>query len=147
MIKLEINVKRKNFDFFIFISAKNMNLLILSTIPHFYTLHYITNDKIYFTIVLFSSSFSILWHYLCEPKNFIFFIDYTLGLLWTLYEIYKFRNEYILQVIFMNLFVLFTNILTDEISKKKILEYKYSHSIFHIVSSIKTIYIAFLFSE
>ena len=127
-----------------------MNLLILTTLPHFIPLYYIFNDKLYFTIVLFSGTFSISWHYLCEPKNFVFVIDYLFGLIWSLYElgiVYIYLYEMFYVTILLNLIVLSNNILMDHISRNNLVSYKYAHSIFHITSSLKTIYIAYKVSK
>ena len=123
-----------------------MNILILSTIPHFCSLYFVISDKIYFTIIILSSSFSITWHYCNEPKNYIFYIDYLLGLIWSIYEIFIvmiYLNEFLFYSISLNLCVLLTNLITDEISRKNILSYQYSHTIFHIVSFFKTTYLAY----
>jgi len=126
----------------------NKYFLILTALLHFcvlgpslYIIKYSNIIIIYNIIILLASTFSVLWH-LDETNKIIMHIDYLLAFIWFSVDIYiAFLNLIILlQVILLNLLILFLNMII----KKDEMYYIY-HSIWHIISSIKCLYIVHLF--
>lgn len=114
------------------------DLVIISTIPHYLALFFISKDIYYSFLILISSSSSVLWH-LYEHDLNLYYIDHTLAVLLSLYEIIIDNNN---ENIYFNLLSFLTCHFMHLLVSYKIMSYNYSHSIFHIVSSCKTIYIA-----
>jgi hypothetical protein len=110
-----------------------MNLLVLTTVPHFFTLVYTKGDLLYNTLIITSTFFSILWHLNNEPENLLKKIDYIFALLVVIKEFYS-KN-------FFTVLVLNTIVLV--INKKTSCRYT-GHCLWHLLSSAKCIYIASL---
>lgn len=109
-----------------------MKLSIITTIPHYFAILYTKDDYTYTTIIFLSTTFSILWHAYEEPENIIKIFDYILAVLVTLYEIYS-KTQYI-SVFTLNMIVLLLNKTCSPKSK--------AHCLWHIISSLKYIYIS-----
>lgn len=155
---MEYNQKKLIFSFIINIitiismtNPYNKCILVLSTLLHccslFQSLYY---NKIYYNIsilynivILLATTFSILWH-LDETNKIIMYIDYLLAFIWLVLDIYIALLNYILliQVLLLNFITFYLNIL---IIKNE--TYYIYHSIWHIVSSIKCLYIVYLFNK
>lgn len=111
---------------------------------NFITLLFIISIFILYNIViLLATTFSILWH-LGETNKIIMYIDYLLAFIWLILYIYIALLNYILliQVLLLNFITFYLNIL---IIKNEM--YYIYHSIWHIVSSIKYLYIVYLFNK
>jgi len=125
------------------------SILILTTSLHcvslFPSLYYITKYSnitiLYNTVISLATLFSILWH-LDETNKIIMYIDYFLALVWLIFDIYISLLNYILlfQVLLLNFIIFYLNTLI----KKNNMYYIY-HSIWHIISSIKCLFIIYLF--
>jgi len=120
-------------------------MLILTTIPHFYSIlplvkYYRTFAHNYINIIVLSSTFSILYHASKESNAAIATADYFLALLWFSYDIYlgythttPFTQS---KIILGNLIIFFIN---TQISNKN---YTINHSIWHILSACKSFYVS-----
>ena len=117
------------------------NLLILTTIPHYIAIYYTYNKNIYYSTIIMSSTISsILWHNYHTSK-YLYIIDHSLAVLLSIYEILNnIQNQEL--IIYITIFTFFINKITDILAYYNILNYKIGHSLFHLISSIKTIYIA-----
>ena len=130
--------------------------VVLSTIPHYISLFFIFNNDmndnkyyiVYIVTVIISSTLSLYWHILKEPKNIVFYADYLFAVIWTILEIIliTIKGDFsdIIAVIFLNKLVFITNQLVNYLSKKDIIIYEKGHSIWHILSSLKCIYVSYL---
>jgi hypothetical protein len=133
------------------INSYNKYILILTALLHLCALYpSLYYNKIYYNIsvfyniiILFATLFSMLWH-LDESNKIIMYIDYLLAFLWLILDIYIALLNYILllQILLLNFIIFFLNILI----KKNNMYYIY-HSIWHIQSSIKCLYIIYLFNK
>ena len=114
--------------------------VILTTIPHVFPalITLICGNKYYSIIIFFSTTLSILWHTLKEPKNWIMKLDYLISGIWFIFDIYFsiITNKKI--IIILNVFSLLMNYICDWLAYKKVINYDASHSIWHIVNVIKS---------
>lgn len=128
------------------------NPLILSTIPHYFSvLPFVqigTCDtyKWYITTLLASSTLSVLYHATNEANKIIAFLDYLAAFVWfssdlyysiTLLELYS-----LLRIIFINCasFMINVKIPRDE-------KYILYHSIWHIINASKCYYVSIVISS
>lgn len=112
-----------------------MNPLVLSTLPHYLAIVYSTNIG-YTITILASSTLSVIWHGAGEPDGVLMYLDYSLALCWFLYELYLGKNKGL--IILLNGVVVTLNRLIPQE------HYIFYHSIWHILSSMKVIYIALI---
>jgi hypothetical protein len=118
-----------------------MNALVISTIPHYFAIipTIVYNHKYsieYSLIILVSSSLSILWHLTSQQHTILKFLDYFLACLWFLSDISISNNS--ITVILLNGIILLLNLIIQNN-----LEYQTWHSIWHICSSLKCLYISY----
>ena len=118
-----------------------MNVLVISTIPHYFaiipTILYDHKYSIeYSLIILVSSSFSVLWHLSSQQHSVLTFLDHFLACLWFFSDISISNNS--ITVILLNGIILLLNLL---IQNK--FDYQIWHSIWHICSSLKCLYISY----
>jgi hypothetical protein len=123
------------------------DIIILTIFPHLFTLFYTRFDFVYSTIIILSSGSSFIWHYNCEPHNHYLLLDYFFAGLISYYEVYKVPEKYQLLTFSYNASILLFNKAVYILSKYKIINYPRWHSVYHILSSIKTIYIGNLISS
>lgn len=116
------------------------DFIILTTIPHIFTLYYTASDICYTTIIAMATMSSFSWHKTHESCKKLLIIDYFCASVLCSYEVY--RSEDKLFTIQINTGLLFINKLMDVLSKYKILKYGIGHCIFHIISCYKTYYMA-----
>lgn len=115
-----------------------MNLLVLTTVPHFFTLFYTKGDLVYITLIISSTFLSMLWHINNEPENILKKIDYIFATLVVIQEFYskEFYSKNFLTVLLLNTIVFVINKKTSCRST--------GHCVWHLLSSAKCIYIASL---
>lgn len=117
--------------------------IILSTLPHFYTVwvacYY--GDYIYSVIVGVTTFASICWHESRESSFEHLIVDYLMTGLLVGYESLLAKSDFLF-VIECNVMVFTVNKMFDFLSGYDILEYDIGHGVFHIVSALKTYYIA-----
>lgn len=124
---------------------QNFEPILWTTSLHFLSLYFTMSNFYYSSIVILSTSSSIIWHreYECSYNQYV--LDYFFATLLTMFEIHNGNDKTF--IIYANLFVFIVNKATDVLSSHKILKYTTAHSFFHIISSIKTIYISYKFSK
>ena len=131
--------------------------VILSTIPHFLSLMFVTGcDRgplmdiysTYTVIIAISSLLSLVWHFQKERKNIFFWLDYGFALAWTIMDLTVAIStapvHVILTVAFLNIIVLLTNQLCDFLDRKGFVPYEFGHATWHLLSSTKSIFVAYL---
>jgi hypothetical protein len=115
-------------------------LIILTTIPHYRALHYVS-DPIYQFIIIASTTMSITWHYLGEPNSIIKYLDYFMAAAWSVYEIYLgYSSINFPLIIILNYIVLLTNNLISG-------DYGIKHSLWHLMSFVKCIFVAYILAK
>ena len=117
-----------------------MNLLVLTTLPHYLVITAVNPKDITYKFIIFTStSLSVIWHTTNEQNMIIMFLDYFFALAWFLYEIDKsFHNQDILirtmvlnfLIFYMNMHIKYNN------------SYKINHSLWHLLSALKSYYLA-----
>lgn len=119
-------------------------LLILTTLPHFLSIIPIRNNRYYSLTIFLSTSCSILFHVVEESNSIITCIDYSLALLWFLYDLYfGFMYRRILSsILLLNIssFLLHYQIQNSS-------EYTLYHGIWHLINASKCFYISRLIRE
>ena len=123
----------------------NNDPIIITILPHIFALYYVKTDVIYTTIIISSVCSSYIWHRHCEPHNCLFVIDYTFASILSTYEvvnIYINKKELLTLCIILNVSVLMFNKIVYVLTLKKYIQYKPWHSFYHILSSLKTIFLA-----
>ena len=123
------------------------DLILVSIIPHLFSLYFTTGDIVYSSIILTSSSFSFIWHKNHEPRNILLYCDYTFATILTFYEIlnmyYNNYNFFYLSI-YLNMLVLLFNKMVYILSIYRYINYNKWHSAYHIFSSAKTIFISYI---
>lgn len=98
-------------------------------------------NKLYRNTIIFSTTCSILWHYYDESYLLIYF-DYIIALLWFCQDILwsMLINKSI--IIYLNILIGILNFLVRYSGN-----YVLYHSIWHVLSSIKCIYISWIIKQ
>ena len=109
-------------------------MLVLSTIPHYLSIRFPWNSHNY--IIIASSTFSALWHFYGEPKTLLYYLDYFFALVWFLTDILRSR-KFLKTIIALNAIVFITNICIKYNS-----DYWLYHSLWHLLSSEKCLYVS-----
>jgi hypothetical protein len=134
--------------FLIHILIKNMNLLILTTLPHFLSVlplvpFYLYKEIFwYVNLIIISTILSIIYH-IPYPKNnkFITFIDHFFALLWFLFDLYI--GYSISKTAFIK--ILMSNTASFFIHQKIDVEnYYFLHSIWHLINATKCCYVSYV---
>ena len=119
-------------------------LLILSTIPHFLAMlpliDQYSGDKFqYVNVVAISTVFSILWH-AKQDSILLFYLDHFSAMTWLLYDmLYAVKGGLVIPVLLCN-FIIFAMNLNIKDDK----HYRINHSMWHILSAAKCLYVAYL---
>ena len=117
--------------------------IIITILPHLFGIYYTYDNFLYSSIITISTITSVLWHRTKEQDNTLLFLDYSTATILSLYELYNTYYSSLFELtLFLNLSVLFFNKSVYFLSKKRILNYNKWHSVYHILSSIKTILVA-----
>jgi len=117
--------------------------IILTIFPHLFSLIYTFNNITYSSLILMSTLTSILWHLDREKNKFLFF-DYICASSLFLYELnIGIEYEILQSVLYSNILLLIMNKTILILSIKKKINYIKWHSLFHLMSSLKTIFIAY----
>ncbi len=120
-----------------------MNPLVVSTLPHFYTLLF-DLPLPYTLIVLHSCFLSVAWHSETPHNKLVGVVDYALAGAWQAADIWYFWDtRYFWTVLGWNGIVFLCNQAVD-ISG---CSYNFWHSVWHLLSAAKTIYVASLFAK
>lgn len=122
-------------------------LTVISTLPHYFCLFYtIPACTVAYSITVgLSTTLSVIWHTLGEPRGLIFYADYIVATLWTSIECwYGMQLGYFKIAVILNITIIVINKYIDRISIANRISYKNWHSIWHIINSFKAIYLAHL---
>lgn len=121
--------------------------VILTILPHLAALYFTFDNFLYSSIILISTITSILWHREREPNNILLYIDYGSATVLSFYEIYSsyyVHNSLFTIALTANIYVFMFNKLVYFLSIERVIKYSLWHSVYHILSSVKTTVIAFL---
>lgn len=122
--------------------SENVQMItVISTLPHYLALLFTAKSALYSFVIFSSSSCSVYWHILGEPRNEVWILDYMLAYMWFIAELALIPTEYALRVTLLNFLVLVVNKWADRSRN-----YDLHHSIWHLLSAAKSIYVAWLFS-
>jgi len=116
-------------------------MLVASTLPHLLAIVPIARAYPGYGILIFTSTTaSVLWHAYGEPVGTLLFLDYGLAGIWGAYDLWLgLRKGLLLRVLFVNMFVLWMN--------TKVSSRSGYHSIWHLLSCAKAIYVSWLISH
>jgi len=121
--------------------------LILSTALHSLAIYPViasqrNNRAIYSSIILLSTALSILWHFYKEEQSPLLYLNYGMGAIWTIYDIMLINQTE--QDVVSQIFILTWSIycLNGILSLQQ--NYELTHSLWHILSSTKCLYVSYL---
>ena len=117
-----------------------MNLLVLTTLPHYLAITAVDSKDITYKFIIFTStSLSVIWHSTNEQNMIIMFLDYFFALTWFLYEVDKtFHNDELLtRTILLNFLIFYMNMHIKYNDS-----YIINHSFWHLLSALKSYYLA-----
>ena len=135
--------------------------LVLSTFPHLLSLLslLLCKDPVFdggltqkFSVIIVTSTLlSVLWHRLREPMGFLFWIDYGFAILWMIMELLlsisqsaSFVSLNTMIIISLNMVTFLMNQLVDSLAIFNIVSYQNGHSVWHLFSSVKCVFISSL---
>ena len=121
------------------------DLIIITILPHLLSIYYTYIDPIYTSIIISSSISSYLWHHNREPQNHLLLIDYFFAGLLSYYEVsnmYNCNKDWFYFSIYINLYVLTFNKIIYLLALQNIINYSKWHSIYHLLSSGKTLFLS-----
>jgi hypothetical protein len=98
----------------------------------------------YSIVVAMTTCASIFWHESMESSFGHLFADYLMTCVLVSYEMMLAKSD-VLFVVEINLMLLIVNKMFDFLSRYDIVKYDIGHGVFHIVSALKTYYIAEMF--
>jgi hypothetical protein len=126
-----------------------MNILTLSTLPHFLAIVPLINTyslyKGYITTIFLSSSLSVLYHTFSDVEPMIVFADYLAAFIWGVYDLrlgVRAGRTMLRKAIYLNLVILLLNIVSHNTNN-----YELAHSCWHILSATKCYYISYYISR
>ena len=127
-----------------------MNYLIISTIPHFYSIlplvkYYKKETFGYINIIIGSSTLSILYHLYNESNGLITTVDYSFAFIWFLDDIYMgyiYAFKYLPNIVVSNAILCIINIGIPYNNY-----YILYHSIWHLMNAGKCFYVAELLAK
>jgi len=109
-----------------------MNILTLSTIPHYLSSIPVRKNYTYRNIICISSTLSIAYH--IYDNKIITFLDYFMAFVWGVYDVKLGLHYKLLKpILFLNLLIFIININISS---------NLHHSIWHLLSASKCYYIS-----
>lgn len=120
-----------------------MNLLIISTLPHYLVL-LVGPTKLYNSVVFCSSTLSVLWHYSNTPaSSFLGTLDHIFAFIWLATDYYYFKSTQLFQrMVVINALTFLANIYVSYLDRHHFMSYYMGHSLWHLLSVAKSIYLA-----
>jgi hypothetical protein len=127
------------------IKVQIMNALVLTTLPHYLAL-LVSPTPWYFWVVCTSTTLSVLWHLADEPATSpLGQLDHILAAVWMLTDIYYLgKGDELSLALVPNGFIFLTNIVVTYLDRQKVVPYYVGHSVWHILSAIKSILVAYM---
>lgn len=132
-----------------------MSALVLTTFLHYIPVIVVTlkpNPRYhsafigYASVMSISTTLSIVWHSLGEPSGMILYADYLMAAAWSMYSLYLIehidRKKMNISVPF-EILVGVINLSITLGTTYRVLDYKIWHSVWHILSAIKSTYITY----
>jgi hypothetical protein len=124
---------------------------VWSTVPHYAAVCFFICpgilERVYAVIIVTSASFSVLWHILEEPQNWVKYLDYAFASVWVAADLYLAGRACPLVLMFVLLFNILvggTNKIVDALAQMKFGDYATLHGYWHLFSAAKSICTAFL---
>jgi len=117
-----------------------MNLLVLSTLPHYYAVIPVYHKyPVYASIIVTSTTLSVVYH-IYRETGIVVYLDYLMAFIWFLYDL-KLAKEKLPEIITANILIFYVNVIIpyDDF-------YCVSHSIWHLLSALKAYYVSDLIS-
>jgi hypothetical protein len=112
-----------------------MTTLVLTCSLHYLAIPIILNKhQVYALTIFLATTLGIIWH----TFDILMVLDYIITGLWVLQDLYWSYRLKSNDIILLNLIVFILNLMTNFTN-----DYIYYHSIWHVISAIKCIYIAF----
>lgn len=116
-----------------------MNTLSLTTLPHYLSIYPMWNRPYYPLIVCASTTLSFLYHRYSESNEIITVCDYVFALVWASYDLRLSSRATCRLVLLLNTVIFLMNM---SIAYDK--NYVYYHSLWHLLSAAKSLYISHL---
>jgi len=132
-----------------------MSALVLTTLLHYIPIGILAlkpNPRYqsafigYASVMSISTTLSAVWHCLDEPWGVILYADYVMAAVWSIYSLYLIEyidRKKINTSVPFEFFVGVMNLTITLATKYRMLDYKIWHSVWHILSAIKSTYIVY----
>ena len=121
-------------------------MLVASTLLHYLSLWPLVSNPQpafigYAAVISSSTTLSAVWHYLGEPDGPILYADYMMAAVWSIYSIIL-LDEYNLENVSLCIGIEALVCCMNWLVPRE--EYKIWHSLWHILSALKSCYFAWL---
>jgi hypothetical protein len=122
-----------------------INALILTTLPHYLTL-LVSPTPTYSVIIFCSTTLSVAWHYADEPvTSHLGKLDHAAAALWFAADLYYFSKIHELPLaLILNGLIAAMNVTVSYLDQRKMVPYYVGHSVWHIFSAIKSVFLAYI---
>ena len=124
-------------------------LLVSGTLPYYAVIPILMKplnplSRLYLITILVSTTLGLLWHYLWEPEGYIMFAHYYAAFCWLLLDVMwsKFLNKP--RIIIYNIDSIAIYCAVELFTDKKTFSYIVYHSIWHVIFSVKALYVSCL---
>lgn len=122
-----------------------ISMLILTTLPHLLAVYW-APTQYYAGIIVTSTLASAVWHVNHGYTTGV--IDHLIACVWGATDLWlSYETKYFYTIVSCNGFIVISNNLVTFLDRNNIVSYEICHSVWHIISSIKAIYVAYLLSE
>lgn len=135
-------IQRKDYSA---VNIQIMNALVLTTLLHYLTL-FVSPTPWYSWVVCTSTTLSVVWHLVDEPATSpLGQLDHIMAAVWMLTDVYYLgKADELAIALIPNGFIFLTNMAVTYMDQKQIVPYYAGHSIWHILSAIKSILLAYM---
>ncbi len=125
------------------ISPEGSLLLSFTTLAHLYATPF-APSPLYEAIIRMSTFLSFLWHLSNTPATSVLgVLDHACAALWFSTDTYlSWNTVYFQRILFVNFLIASISWTLPWLEQKRIVPYSVSHSIWHLLSAAKAIYVA-----
>lgn len=113
---------------------------VLTTLLHFVALLSAScRHWLYLGVVTLSVTNSVAWHWLNEPPGLLMWADYSFAAIWAALDLALCPTS---DAFALTLLVFLANHLTDKLAASGVASYTVLHSLWHVLSTVKAVYIS-----
>ena len=100
--------------------------------------------RLYLNIIFISTTLGLLWHYLWEPEGYVMLANYYAAFCWLLLDVMwsKLLNKPYIIIYSIDTIAIYCAV--ELFASKKTFSYIVYHSMWHVIFSLKTLYVSCL---